>query len=307
VYKGFDWNSFIVKETHTRLQDVMGLTRAKNTIRYNIIQACEQPNSVLPGTEVKGLLLYGAPGNGKTMLAKAIAKECNGTFFNVTAATLKDQFIGQSPKHIDGLWEALSSASPKPSILFLDEVDDMFEKRTPENHAAELVNQFLQKLDGILQSPGVYVIASTNRPYAIDESLVRRLIRVEVKSPKQKARVAIIKNMVKTHHNLTEEDFHEIAKLCKKYYIYINNLIYTRSKVERDRNKICMNVFKLDFRELKSRTLLPRRIRLGWSCREMVNTGERRQSAMDKLDITCVRRISQVPFEWTMRTFQKAK
>jgi len=81
-----------------RWQDVLGMREAKMEIKYSIIQAEEQPNSMLRGSKNKGLLLYSGPRNVKTMLGKALSNRCEGTCFIITRAELKDKLIEQSAK-----------------------------------------------------------------------------------------------------------------------------------------------------------------------------------------------------------------
>ena len=144
----------------------------------------------------RGILLYGPPGNGKTMVAKAVSTACKSTFFNVSASSLMSKWVGDSErlmKHLFGM-----AAIYSPSIIFIDEIDSMLTARSStENEAARRVKtEFLVQLDGVGSSNGrILVMGATNRPFDLDEAALRRLTkRVYIGLPETEAREAIIKN-----------------------------------------------------------------------------------------------------------------
>ncbi|KAJ1546653.1 Peroxisome biosynthesis protein pex1 [Nowakowskiella sp. JEL0078] len=120
-----------------------------------------------------GLLLYGYPGCGKTMLASAVAKECGVNFISVKGPELLNKYIGSSEKAVRDLFERAQAA--KPCILFFDEFDAIAPRRGNDNTGVtdRVVNQMLTQMDGAEGLSGVYVLAATSRPDLIDSALLR--------------------------------------------------------------------------------------------------------------------------------------
>ncbi|KAG5651083.1 hypothetical protein H0H81_009955 [Sphagnurus paluster] len=116
-----------------------------------------------------GLLLYGFPGCGKTLLASAVAKECGLNFISVKGPEILNKYIGASEKSVRDLFERASAA--KPCILFFDEFDSIAPKSTGVTD--RVVNQMLTQMDGAEGLDGVYVLAATSRPDLIDSALLR--------------------------------------------------------------------------------------------------------------------------------------
>lgn len=120
-----------------------------------------------------GLLLYGFPGCGKTLLASAVAKECGLNFISVKGPEILNKYIGASEKSIRDLFERAQSA--RPCILFFDEFDSIAPKRGHDSTGVtdRVVNQLLTQMDGAEGLEGVYVLAATSRPDLIDPALLR--------------------------------------------------------------------------------------------------------------------------------------
>ncbi|PPQ98400.1 hypothetical protein CVT24_004079 [Panaeolus cyanescens] len=120
-----------------------------------------------------GLLLYGYPGCGKTLLASAVAKECGLNFISVKGPEILNKYIGASEKSVRDLFERASAA--KPCVLFFDEFDSIAPKRGHDSTGVtdRVVNQMLTQMDGAEGLDGVYVLAATSRPDLIDSALLR--------------------------------------------------------------------------------------------------------------------------------------
>lgn len=125
----------------------------------------------------RGVLLFGPPGTGKTMLAKAIANEAGASFINVSMSTITSKWFGEGEKNVRALFSLASKISP--SIIFIDEVDSMLgqRSRSGEHEATRKIkNEFMSRWDGLLSKPDekVLVLAATNRPFDLDDAIVRR-------------------------------------------------------------------------------------------------------------------------------------
>lgn len=135
----------------------------------------------------RGVLLFGPPGTGKTMLARALARESGARFIHVRATDVVSKWYGEGERRLQ---EAFDWARrERPSVLFFDEIDALARAREESHEATHrLVSTFLQNMDGLEAAPGVIVVAATNRPEALDEALTRpgrfdRLVEVPLPSP----------------------------------------------------------------------------------------------------------------------------
>ncbi|KAJ1608319.1 katanin p60/fidgetin-like AAA ATPase [Cryptosporidium canis] len=181
-------------------KDVIGLEAIKKMLRVKIINPIQRPD-LHTGlhSAPRGILLFGPPGTGKTMLAKWIASECKASFYDVSPGSIMSKFYGETENIIKALF--MISEYSSPSIIFIDEIDSIFSKRTSkdDDNSIRLKNQFLQMIDGVQSdlSKIVVVIGATNRPDMLDDAALRRLSkRVLVPLPDQECRLEQIRHIL---------------------------------------------------------------------------------------------------------------
>jgi len=217
--------------------DVGGLSAVKQQIHTKIILPFQKP-SLFQKFRKRiggGILLYGPPGCGKTMLARATAGECNAQFLNVSITDILDMYIGESERKLHAIFERARSSVP--SILFFDELEGLAGKRqySREATSAKLVSQFLSEMDGFTQNnQGVLILGATNVPWAVD-SAFRRPGRFDrmlfIPPPDKEARVAILKLLV-TGRPIGTLDLETIAKRCSGFSgADLENLVETAADV----------------------------------------------------------------------------
>uniref|UniRef100_A0A674ESR6 Spastin n=1 Tax=Salmo trutta TaxID=8032 RepID=A0A674ESR6_SALTR len=208
--------------TSVRFEDVAGQELAKQALQEIVILPALRPE-LFTGLRApaRGLLLFGPPGNGKTMLAKAVAMESNATFFNISAASLTSKYMGEGEKLVRALFAVAREL--QPSIIFIDEIDSLLcERREGEHDASRrLKTEFLIEFDGV-QSGGderVLVMGATNRPQELDEAVLRRFAkRVYVALPTEETRLKLVKNLLEKHGNpLAQKELSQLARMTEGY------------------------------------------------------------------------------------------
>uniref|UniRef100_A0A8C7QBH5 Peroxisomal ATPase PEX1 n=1 Tax=Oncorhynchus mykiss TaxID=8022 RepID=A0A8C7QBH5_ONCMY len=200
--KGFTpptlWGAQLQSPSGAGLERVGGLHQVRQLLMDTILLPAKYPVlfSSLPIRQRSGLLLYGAPGTGKTLLAGAVAKESGMNFISIKGPELLSKYIGASEQAIRDVFQRAQAA--KPCILFFDEFDSLAPRRGHDNTGVtdRVVNQLLTQLDGVEGLQGVYVLAATSRPDLIDPALLRpgRLDKsLYCPPPDQEARVEILR------------------------------------------------------------------------------------------------------------------
>lgn len=179
---------------------IAGLDFAKEQLQEAVIRPTLRPD-LYAGLRAppKGVLLFGPPGTGKTLLARAVARESGATFFAMSASSLMSKWVGEGEKKVRALFAV--AAARAPSVIFIDEVDSMLSKRSDgENDASRrLKTEFMVQLDGAASHMGgVFVLAATNRPWEIDDAVVRRLSKkIYIPLPDPVTRANLIQILLK--------------------------------------------------------------------------------------------------------------
>jgi len=164
-------------------EDIGGLEEIKGQLQESIIwplvhpELYETSNKLLLSSIPRGVLLYGRPGTGKTMLAKALAKSCSAAFINLNISTVYQKWYGESEKYITAVFSLAEKI--QPSIIFVDEIDGLFGKRSDSDHEVTLRMKtlFMSLWDGLSsgRNQRITVIGATNRPWEVDEAVLRRM------------------------------------------------------------------------------------------------------------------------------------
>ncbi|XP_075002708.1 spastin isoform X5 [Calonectris borealis] len=215
-------NEIVDSGPAVKFDDIAGQELAKQALQEIVILPSLRPE-LFTGLRApaRGLLLFGPPGNGKTMLAKAVAAESNATFFNISAASLTSKYVGEGEKLVRALFAVAREL--QPSIIFIDEVDSLLcERREGEHDASRrLKTEFLIEFDGV-QCSGedrILVMGATNRPQELDDAVLRRFTkRVYVSLPNEETRLILLKNLLsKQGSPLTQKELAQLARMTDGY------------------------------------------------------------------------------------------
>jgi transitional endoplasmic reticulum ATPase len=233
---------FFVEVPDVKWDDVGGLENIKEELK----EAIEWPlkySDIFKRADTnppKGILLYGAPGTGKTLLAKAVASQTGVNFISVKGPSLISKFVGESEKAIREIFKKAKQAGP--TILFFDEIESVVPIRGTgdASHVTErVISQFLTEMDGIEELKGVVVLAATNRLDLVDPALLRSGrfdLLLELPKPDEKTREEIFKIHNKNKPLAKDVDLKELAK-------------ETEGKVGSDIEFICRKASMLAIRE----------------------------------------------------------
>lgn len=215
-----DFDEMVMKEKpDVSWNEVIGLDDAKNALRESIVYPTQRPD-LFPLGWPRGILLYGPPGCGKTILAAATANELDGYFIVVDAASMMSKWLGEAEKNVSKVFRLARSYAEKenkPVILFIDEIDSLLGNRNSEvGGEVRTRNQFLTEMDGIGgkgKSLKLYVVGATNKPWSLDMPFLRRFQkRVYVPLPTLEAREKLFELYT---HPLKKDDKVRPGELAK--------------------------------------------------------------------------------------------
>jgi len=163
--------------TQVTFADVAGIDEVKEEVEEIVDYLKDQKRFARLGAEVpKGVLLIGAPGTGKTLLAKAIAGEANVPFFSISGSDFVEMFVGVGAARVRDMFQKAKASAP--CIIFIDEIDAVGRKRGAglgggHDEREQTLNQLLAEMDGFQPNKGIIILAATNRPDVLDPALLR--------------------------------------------------------------------------------------------------------------------------------------
>ena len=214
----------LVQIPDIKWDDVGGLEDVKQELKEAVEWPLKHPETFqrLGIRPPKGTLLYGIPGTGKTLLAKAVASESEANFISVKGPELLSKWVGESEKGVREVFRKAKQASP--TVIFFDEIDAIASTRsgndTDSGVTKRVVNQLLTEMDGLEELEDVAIIAATNRPDILDAGLMRpgRFDRhIQVKEPDEEARISIFKVHTKGMPLADDVDIKKLAKNTEGY------------------------------------------------------------------------------------------
>ena len=213
---GGEW--LVAEKPNITFDDIAGMEDAKRVINEMVLYPMQSPEKARalglnPGG---GVLLFGPPGTGKTMLGKAIAGALDAPFYYASGADLRSKWYGESEQRLSQL--LTSAKSQKVAVVFLDEIESLLPKRSEDSHSADnrVVTQFLADLGGFKDSKNLLlVLGATNKPWSIDEAVFRTGRfdeKVYIGPPDLPAREKILELNLKGAQVAEGLDFHSIAE-----------------------------------------------------------------------------------------------
>ena len=214
----------LVQVPNVKWDDIGGLDDAKQELKEAVEWPLKYPENFQKFgiNPPKGVLLYGIPGTGKTLLAKAVASESEANFISIKGPELLSKWVGESEKGVREVFRKAKQTAP--TVIFFDEIDSIASTRsgndTDSGVTKRVVNQLLTEMDGLEELEDVAITAATNRPDIIDPGLMRpgRFDRhIKVDTPSEEARIAIFEVHTKDMPLASDVDLKKLAKSTDGY------------------------------------------------------------------------------------------
>ena len=213
----------VTEKPNVKWDDVVGLDPAKKAVKEAIIYPVQRPD-LFPLGWPRGILLFGPPGCGKTLIAAAVATEIDATFVSIDAASIMSKWLGEGEQNVARLFGNVrkSAQEGRPAIVFVDELDSLMGKHTNEvGGEIRVRNQFLKEMDGIVdkgKALHIYVIGATNKPWDLDWAFIRRFQkRILVPLPDHHTRLMMFKLYTTNLQLGPDVDLHELARLSEGF------------------------------------------------------------------------------------------
>jgi len=204
-------------------QEVVGLDTAKKAVKEAIVYPVQRPD-LFPLGWPRGILLFGPPGCGKTLLAAAVATEIDANFYSIDAASIMSKWLGEAEQNVAKLFGSArkSAIDGRPAIVFVDELDSLMGNHSNEvGGEIRVKNQFLKEMDGIVdkgKALHVYVIGATNKPWDLDWAFIRRFQkRILVPLADHATRLNMLKLYSSNLQIADDVDLHELARLAEGF------------------------------------------------------------------------------------------
>ena len=234
------FNEIVVQGDEVHWDDVAGLEVAKKALKEAVVYPFLRPDLFMGLREpARGMLLFGPPGTGKTMLARAVATESRSTFFAISASSLTSKWLGESEKLVRALFSLAKALAP--SIIFVDEIDSLLSSRggsSEHESTRRIKTEFLIQWSDLQRAAAgsrqsdkvkaegdasrVLVLAATNMPWAIDEAARRRFVRRQyIPLPEAPVRGEQLRTLLgHQKHNLSKKDIAVLVELTDGMWSY---------------------------------------------------------------------------------------
>jgi SpoVK/Ycf46/Vps4 family AAA+-type ATPase len=263
-------SEYILEEKpNVKWEDIIGLEDAKRAIMYSIVYPIKR-RDLFPLGWPRGILLFGPPGCGKTMLMAAVANEINATVMLIDSSNVMSKWLGESEKNIARIFREARKleAQNKPVIILIDEIDALASSHFQEvGGETRMRTQLLKEMDGLIEKYRdrlIYVIGTTNKPWMLDEAFIRRFQkRILVPPPDFKSRIELFKFYTSRLRLDSSVDFEELAKMtdgysasdildvCRDAHARVIEEFFERNNGRGEPRNITMDDFKVVIRNRK--------------------------------------------------------